>query len=184
MKDLKPKKNLSSLPRRKFLGQVGLGGLAAVSLSSCELSDLNFIGKLKSNNNGVPSDADLKTFIALSKLQENIERIIDRTKKNVSSMREPSPAIGNLLSNDKVQKLLDEETQYYMNFYRAHYNAGEIKDLIAIHSSKVWLKYNESIQDINSTKPGSENERPSAKFFAQLNALLNTGRTKPVPPKI
>lgn len=172
------KKKLASSSRRQFITRIGLGSVAVAGLSSCDLSDLNFIGRLKEKS-GPPLEKDLETFVELSNLRENIGKVVVRTRKAIANLKDIPPELQNLLSADKLKKLEEEEIAYYRNFYTKNYTASQIKELIKIYRSQVWQKFTQDMETLNTVKPGDTDERPSSKFTNQINEILNSKRKKP-----
>lgn len=177
MTNLKGKNKLHQ-NRRQFIAKVSLGTAAVAGLSSCEISDLNFIGKLKSNAGGPPDDKDIAALVKFLNLNESIEKIVQRMKKNVFKLKKIPAGMQELFSDSEVNKLIENETQFYITFYKNSFTAGEVHELVKIFSSKIWKKYTESLADLNSTKLGDLNAKPSSKFVAKVNALLSSNSPK------
>lgn len=171
MKQSKNNKESKST-RRQFIGQVGVGSTALVGLSSCELSNLNFIGKIKDSvgASAKPSEKDINDFIKIIAVEENVKKVAERMKKNLNSMNPVPAELAKLFSDEGIKKLANDETEFYTNFFKTRYTAGELRELNRILTSKLWIKYNHDLQEAGM-EPGPE-ERPSRKFANYVNELM------------
>jgi hypothetical protein len=167
-----PKKKQQN--RREFLTKVGLGSVAAAGLSSCEISDLNFIGKFKSNS--PLAESELENFVSMANSNSNIEKTILRMKKNIFSLKKIPVAINDLFSDKNIKNLMTEETEFYKSYYKTNYTASEIRELTKIMNSKVWRKYIQMNNELSLANSGDVSDRPSNKFIAKVNALLSENK--------
>lgn len=165
-------KKESGTTRRQFIGQAAVGSTALVGLTSCELSDLNFIGKLKGSASGKPSEKEIASFLQAIELEENVKKVVDRMKKNLKMLNPVPPEVAELFSDTEVAKLISDEVAFYTNFYQSNYTAGEVRDLTRIINSKLWQKYTHDLQTAGN-EPGST-QRPSTKFATLVTEKMKS----------